>query len=328
MLVAIVMQPLKRGALAALCVPLLASGCATSGTNSADRVNETVLDNASSYIIHAQARGHPLRLKVDPGAPFFILLNDKVAKELRLVSTKSAKLAVGPMRLNGNTRNEKLTIGSVTASKPIMWIKGQAIADADGVINPAHVPGDRVTLQIGKPSPGERVIELQMRFDRQRGLYHEFDYGGQLILTRFTLAEPLTTTTGATASVIAKRRRGLWEGGLFTYPVRFGVPRPVRNMVLSDTLSVKGFPVRKFAVRILDDRGSYRLPDKEAVVDIAEEDVKEQEEHVIVTAQSKRRYGAPHFWMMIGRNDLSRCSSISYETKAKRMILSCSVPAV
>ena len=301
---------------AVISVMLLTSGCATTSNSSAP-FNETVLDAPTKYIVQAEARGRPLKLRVDPGAPYFVLLNDKVAKELKLVGTKAATLAVGPMRLKGSTRSEKFTISGVTASKPVMWVKGQAIGDADGIINPANLPGDRVTLRLQAPQPGEQVIELPMRFDRQRGLYYEFDYGAQLILTRFTLEDPLTTATGAAASVIAKRRSGMWDGGPFVHQVRFGVPRPVRRMVLGQPLSVKGFPLNEFAVRIMDDRGSFLLPEKEIPTAV-------EDDGVIVTGKNKRSYGAAHFWLMIGSKDLSRCSSISYDSRAKRMILSCS----
>ena len=319
LLVASFVQPTRSGFAAILGASLFVSGCATTtASTSGAPVNQTVFDSQSQYIVQAEARGRPLRLKVDPGAPFFIVLNDKVAKELRLVGTKAATLAVGPMRLKATTRNEKMTIGGVTATKPVMWVKGQSLRDVDGIINPANLPGDRITLQIQAPQPNEQVIELPMKFDRQRGLYYEMEYGGQLILTRFTLDDPLTTTTGAAASVIAKRRSGLWEGGPFTHQVRFGIARPLRRMVLGEALSVKGFPVKELSVRILDDRGSYLLPDKEVVTPSEEE-----EEGVIVTGKNKRNYGAPHFWLMVGQQDLSRCSSISYDNKAKRMILSC-----
>lgn len=322
LLVASIVQPTKCGLLAVLGASLLLGGCATTSISTTP-VNQTVFDSQSQYIVQAEARGRPLRLKVDPGAPFFIVLNDKVAKDLRLIGTKAATLAVGPMRLKAATRNEKMTIGGVTASKPVMWVKGQSLRDVDGIINPANLPGDRITLQIRAPQANEQIIELPMQFDRQRGLYYEFDYGGQLILTRFTLDDPLTTTTGAAASVIAKRRNGLWEGSPFTHQVRFGIARPLRRMVLGETLIVKGFPVKELAVRILDDRGSYLLPDKDAAVVPSER----EEDGIIVTGKNRRNYGAPHFWLMIGQKDLSRCSSISYDNKAKRMILACATSA-
>ena len=303
---------------AAAVLSLLASGCATTGP-SGPPSSEQVLGPSTNYVIDAQARGRPLRLKVDPGAPYYVLLNDKVAKDLRLVSTKAATLAVGPLRIKGKTRNEKLTIGGVTSPKPVMWFAGQSVADADGIINPANLPTEMVTLQLQETKPGEQIVELPMRFDRERGLYHEFDYGGQLILTRFTLEDTLTTATGAAASVIAKRRSGLWEGGPFVHQVRFGVSRPVRRMVLGQTLSIKGFPLNEFAVRIMDDRGSYLLPEKEVSSAAAED-----EDGVVVTGKNRRSYGAAHFWLMIGGKDLSRCSSISYDSRSKRMVMRCS----
>lgn len=307
----------KGGLVAAATLVLLTTGCSTTGSSTAT-TSEQILGPSSSFLVDASARGRPLKLKVDPGAPFFVLLNDQVAKDLRLVSTKAATLAVGPMRIKGKTRNEKLTIGGVTSAKPVMWFTGQAVSGADGVINPANLPSDLITLQLHETRPGEQMIELPMRFDRERGLYHEFDYGGQLILTRLTLSDKLTTTTGAAASVIAKRRAGLWEGGPFTHNVRFGVPRPVRRMVLGETLSVRGFPLNAFAVRLNDDRGTYLLPEKElaAVVD--------DEDDIVVSKKHRKTYGAPHFWLMIGSQDLSRCSRISYNRNAKRLILTCS----
>ena len=302
----------------AACGPFLLAGCATTPDSSPKPITELSLHSQSNYIVEAQVRGRPLRLRVDPGAPFYVLLNDKIARDLRLVSTKAATLAVGPTRLKASTRNEKLTIGGVTAAKPVMWVKGEAIAEADGIINPANLPGNQVTLQLREATGTEQVIQLPVRFDRQRGLYYEFDYGGQLILTRFTLEDKLTTTTGAAASVIAKRRNGIWYGGPFVHQVRFGVPRPVRKMVLGETLSVKGFPVNAFAVRVQDDRGSYLLPEREAPQE-------EDDDGIIITGKNKRSFGAAHFWMMVGSDDLSRCSSISYDKKAKKLILRCSM---
>ena len=127
-------------------------------------------------------RGQPLRLKVDPGAPWYVVLNGSTAKRLGLVGTRSAIFAVGPMRVKGKTRSEKVTFGTVVATRPVIWFKGESVSGADGVVNPANVPHDRVTMRFGAPSSVEKIIELQMRFDKERGLYHELSFGGQIIL--------------------------------------------------------------------------------------------------------------------------------------------------
>ncbi len=296
------------------------TGCASTTGSSA--VAETQFDASSDFIIDAQVRGHPLRLKVDPGAPWFVLLNGSAAKSLKLVGTRSAKLAVGPMELKGKTRSEKFILNGTEARRPVMWLKGDGIKGADGVINPAHLPWEHVKMRLRPPRAGEQQIELPMRFDKERGLYFEYSFGGQTILTRFTLADRLTTATGAAASVIAKRRAGIWKGDPFTYAVRYGVTRPVRRMVLGQPLSVNGFVLSKMVVRILDDRGDYRLPVQELPVTAGEED---PDEDILVLGKQRKTFGAPHFWLMIGSEDLSRCSNISYNNRTRRLILSCAL---
>jgi hypothetical protein len=298
---------------------VLTSGCAT--TTRFGAIDEAVFDSQSDFVVETLVRGQPVRLKVDPGAPWYVLLNGGAAKRLGLVGTRSATFTVGPMRIKGKTRSEKVTFGTVVATRPVIWFKGESVSGADGVVNPANVPRDRVTMRFGASSSAENIIELQMRFDKERGLYHELPFGGQIILTRFTLQDELTTATGAAASVIAKRRNGLWEGGNFSYPVRYGIVRPVRKMVLGEPLSVNGFPLSQLTVRVSDDRGSYYLPEEHVPT------VEFDEDDVVVTGKKQRIFGAPHFWLMIGRDNLNRCSSISYDNDAKRLILKCAFAA-
>ena len=300
---------------------VLTSGCATTARTGLG--DEAVFDSQSDFVVETLVRGQSVRLKVDPGAPWYVLLNGSAAKRLGLVGTRSATFAVGPMRIKGKTRSEKVTFGTVVATRPVIWFKGESVSGADGVVNPANVPHDRVTMRFRAPSSAEKLVELQMRFDKERGLYHELSFGGQIILTRFTLQDELTTATGAAASVIAKRRNGLWEGGNFTYPVRYGIARPVRKMVLGEPLSVNGFPLSQLTVRVSDDRGSYYLPEEQ----VPAVEVDDDDDDVVVTGKKQRIFGAPHFWLMIGRDNLNRCSSISYEIGARRLILSCALAA-
>ena len=298
---------------------VLTSGCATTARTGLG--DEAVFDSQSDFVVETLVRGQSVRLKVDPGAPWYVLLNGSAAKRLGLVGTRSATFAVGPMRIKGKTRSEKVTFGTVVATRPVIWFKGESVSGADGVVNPANVPHDRVTMRFRAPSSAEKLVELQMRFDKERGLYYELSFGGQIILTRFTLQDELTTATGAAASVIAKRRNGLWEGGNFTHPVRYGIARPVRKMVLGEPLSVNGFPLSQLTVRVSDDRGSYYLPEEHVPT------VEFDDDDVVVTGKKQRNFGAPHFWLMIARDNLNRCSSISYDNAAKRLRMSCAPTA-
>ena len=286
-----------------------------------------VFDERSDFIVMAETKGRPLRLKVDPGAPWFVLLNGSVAKSLRLVGTRSATLAIGPIKLKGKTRTQKFTFGGVAATRPVMWFTSEAVRGADGVINPANLPWDRVTMRLGEPRAGEQPVQLPMLFDRERGLYHKYAFAGQSILTRFTLADTLTTATGAAAAVIAKRRNGLWNGSTFMHPVRYGVIRPVRRMALAQPLSVNGFALSKFAVRVQDDSGAFRLPEEQLPAEESEELA--EDEAILVEGKKRSRIpGAAHFWLMIGRDDLKRCSSMTYEKRSRRLNLNCSFTGV
>ena len=109
LLVALNVQPGTRGLTGIASLALFVSACATTTTPPATSI-ETALDSQSDYIVEAQVRSRPIRLKVDPGAPFFVLLNDKVAKELRLAHPDLAhELAVVNRLTNaGMPREEAL----------------------------------------------------------------------------------------------------------------------------------------------------------------------------------------------------------------------------
>ncbi len=109
---------------------------------------------------------------------------------------------------------------------------------------------------------------------------------------------------------------------MFTHPVRYGVLRPVRKMVLGKPLSVNGFMLSQLAVRVWDDRGDYRLTDEQIQTE------EEGDEDILVIGKRGRSFGAPHFWLMVGQDALSKCSSISYDKSSKRLILSCSAATV
>ena len=84
---------------------------------------------------------------------------------------------------------------------------------------------------------------------------------------------------------------------------------------------MNGLPLSQLTVRVSDDRGSYYLPEEHVpAVEVDDDDV-------VVTGKKQRIFGAPHFWLMIGRDNLNRCSSISYDNRTKRLLLSCALAA-
>ena len=294
-------------------VSSLAQGCATTE----DPATTLTIDASTDPIINAQVGGRTLRLKLDPGAPAYVLLNRSAAKALQLSGGVPATFTVGPVTLVGRTRPETLVLGTEQVTRPLLWFDHEMVDGADGVINPAHLPFRRVVMQLRPARAGEQPIILSTQFDPERGLYHELPFGPELLLTRFTLTDELTTATGATASLIARRLGGEWGGAPFTHQVRYGIRRPVRPMSLKSPLSIKGLPLHAITVRYRDDVGGFQLPAESY-------DKSNDRDSIVVTGKQKRRsFGEAHFWLLVGTRDLSRCSSITFEAARQRLILSC-----
>ena len=299
---------------AAVLAALQLAGCvSTPGPGS----STLTIDARNGTIINAQVGDQMLRLKLDPGAPGFVLLNGKAAKALGLGSGVRTTFTVGPVTLVGQTSLETLHFGSQQVSWSVLWFGHDLVDGADGVINPAHVPYDRVVMQLRPVQPGETVTVLKTEFDQERGLVHRMAFGSEVLLTRFTLDDELTTATGATASLVARKLGGSWNGGPFTHRVRYGIRRPVRRMELNAPLAIESLSTQELVVRFRDDLGGHLLPtetfDDESTAD-----------NIIVTgAKPRRSFGQAHFWLMVGTKDLSHCSSLTYERRRQRLLLSC-----
>lgn len=306
----------RRCALASLSLTCLTS-CATVSDNAA--ASSTTIDATSDVLVPVEIRGQQLKLRVDPRTPGYVLLNGSAAQRLGLTRSAMTTFVVGPIAYQGDTSFEDLTIGGIRVNRPVMWFRHEMVEGADGAINPAHLPWDSVTLRLGARRPDERTISLPMQFDSERGLFYSFEFSGETILTRFTLADRPTTATGATAALLAERKGGQWAGDTFMQPVRYDIVRPVREMAFRQPVSVGGFALMHLMVRVSDDLGSYRLPAGVASASMP------MENSIVITGRKRRSpVGTANFWLMIGRDDLSRCSEMSYYKRAEKLLLRCS----
>jgi hypothetical protein len=276
------------------------------------------VDSASDFLITVGIRGETLRLRVDPGAPAYVLLNGSVAHRLGLKRSAGTTFIVGPVSLDGDTSFEQLAFGGERVTRPVMWFNADLVTGADGEINPAHLPWSKVRIRLHPPQGGERLIVIPTEFDRERGLFYPFEYSGETLLTRFSLADRLTSATGASAALIAGRRGGRWSGDVAMEPVRYTIRRPVRELVLGQPLSVNGFLIERLMVRVRDDLGEYRLPSDAVAQGLPVENA------IVVTGKRRQApSGIANFWLMIGRDDLSRCSDIVYDRNAQELLLHC-----
>ena len=306
----------KRISVWALAMAAIIAG---SASPAAAQGAELTLDPQSGYILPVAVNGQMLRLKVDLGAPSNIMLNKSKAEALGLSGPEGPVMTVGPVRLTARSRVTTVTIANRPLRLRVMWFNDDLVEGADGAINPAQLPYDAVVFQLRPASGGEVPIRFRALFDRERGLHHQFSFAGELLLTRFTLFDRLSTVTAAAGSLIARHRGGAWAGGAFIHKVRYNITRPARTMVLAQPFRVHGLAMNRLTVRIRDDGGNYQLPTAERVEHAAQGDT-----DLLVVGQRGLRLPAPaHFWLMVGTGDLEHCSSVRYDRRPHRITLMC-----
>jgi hypothetical protein len=265
----------------------------------------------SGYIVAAQINGHPVRLRVDPGYSG-IVLNPDVAARIGLErSIWENDVMVGPVRMQGETGVAPVTIGTATDTRRITWFDKTITPVADGIINMAHLPYERVTLQLQPERPGEADIALPTLPDGFWSITHHQPVGDRKIEVRFGLDIPRTVMTASTGAKLAELHGGSWAGEVFPHVIGFFVERPVRPMAFARTVTLGGLSFDRALVRGSDWRGRNALPT----------DPPADPSEIVVTGdkgKTKAVYNA-----LLGRDLLARCSSISYVGASRLLTLRC-----
>lgn len=216
---------------------------------------------------------------------------------------------LGPVRVVGRFSQESVAIDGRTDTRFFSWFDGNAAIGADGIISPAALPYDTVTLRLRPRGAEDREIRVPVEFRPLSGLFHTLSLGETRIPVKFSLSDRASIVTAAAGSVIADANRGRWTGEARRYHVTPGVMRPARPMRLDAPLAIRSLDVRDLMVRTADHRGNFDLP-----ADSTDPD------EILVTARSGQ---APRFHMIVGLDRLASCSSISYRRAARQMVLTC-----
>ena len=272
---------------------------------------DLVVEAGSGYAIDATINGQPVRLRVNPEASGYIVLNPAAAARLGLHrSMLGSRTRIGPVRLDGSSKVANVSIGGVAGNRRLVWIDRPVIDGADGVIGPADMPYDRVTFAIGAPRDGEAALEIPMAFARGFGLYVPLQLGEREFQFQFSLMKPFSLATAGAGAELATLYGGSWAGDALDQVIEFGVVRPVRPMIFARPVSVQGLELRSLRVRTGDNRGNLSLP--------PEPDADPDE--LVVTGASRQRAA---FVVHVGADRLSRCSTIVWDNRTRHMFLHC-----
>jgi hypothetical protein len=266
----------------------------------------------NNYILPVEVNGQVLRLRVDPAAPGYVLLNPDTVARLGLRGSMTGSVThVGPVTLKGGSNAVKMRVGAVASKPRAIWIDREVAPGADGTISPELLPHDRIVFEIAPARSGETESRIAMDYAPGIGLVHLYPAGERRIHIAFTLADPRSLSTAAAGALLAGMKGGDWTGPVREEPVRFGVRRPVRPFRLAAPAALDAYEIRSFLVRTADFRGSYQLPPDRADPD-----------EIVVTAVTKGRQRA-RLYLLIGADALARCSSLTYAKAARQLTLRC-----
>ncbi|WP_374944498.1 hypothetical protein [Sphingomonas sp.] len=253
--------------------------------------------------------GSPVRVLMTADGLSYPVLNPDVAGRLSLKSSMfTVEARVGAVTIPGRTGVVTLGIGRSVEKRRALWFERPSVGNADVALGPESVPHTVVTFLMRPEVSGERRIGLPMT--RKGGRLGTIVQVGQAsVFVQWNLQRVDSLATAAAANDLAATNGAKLEGAPRTEIIRFGVARPVRSLRLAAPLVIGPVRVAAMNARISDYGNAGGIPDADA-------DPNE------VVVYGKRKDRSEHV-LTIGRGDLSRCSSISFDKAAKRINLTC-----
>lgn len=282
----------------------------TAGTASANESNRSI-ELSGDYTLPVSINGQSVTLLVDPDIGGSRVLNADTAKQLRLKGSMiGGRHMVGPVKLTANSNVLSYDFGDVTDKKRTFWfMSGFATDKAAGTISPSALPYPVVRFRLGEAVATEKLYTLPLS---EGGNNATIVVGGNTIAVGFNLLRNETVVTASTGVLIAENFQGGFSGQNISTMIRYGVERPTRWLKLAQPMDIGGLPLDQLLVRVSD------FGDASQIADMADAD----QDEIVVTAASKKK---PRYMMTLGRDFLSRCSALIFDSKAKQVQMHCAL---
>lgn len=227
-----------------------------------------------------------------------------------LGSMVNIKVTVGNTVLTAATGY--IRVGDAEEKRRALWFASAMVPNGDIVFGPDAFTADRVTFTLNPGVAATRSISLPMQSESGlTGTYHAI--GDRQIFFYFSSRFAASIATAGAAQALAGAFDGTLRGGAYSLPILFGVNRPVRHLTLSKELKLGGLPISHIDARISDYGNVGAIPDDQA-----------DPNEIVVTAGSKSKKQLLR--LAVGRDDLSECASITFDRKAKSIVLRCRLP--
>lgn len=268
-----------------------------------------ILELSGDFTVPLLIEGRPMRLRVDPDIGSSRALNAQAAQTLGLKEGMIRGVhMVGPVKLIAGSRTISIDYGIQKAKDRVFWFFDRAASPVgDGIIAPTALPYDIVIFKLRAPMTDEQQYTLPLSSNGRNAL---LTVGTAQIAVGFNLLREETLATASTGNLIAASFKGAFAEKQKLAMIRFGVERPVRAVKLGLPVDVGGRDLNEILVRVSDFGDASDIPETQ----------RGDEDEIVVTAKSKKK---PNYSMALGRVFLNRCSSLTYDFKAKLVRMSC-----
>jgi hypothetical protein len=264
-------------------------------------------------ISSSTVNGKPIRIQVNLTAERTLIVNAEAAGRIGLKTTSSrAKGVIGHQRFSASSTSAEYEIGGMPIKRRLVWYDTIATPGADAVVGPAGVAQDVITIQLRLAQEGERtytlpLIAVQEEYGRMGTI---LKIGDQAVAVGWSLNRDSTLVTAAAAADLANSNGGHFTGEKRQDRVVFDVQRPVRTMEITSPFAIGPIHLSQVTAWVGDYGDTSRVPDDQ-----------DDPNEIVVTAKGSKIKS--FHAIVIGRNDMAHCSSITYDKPGRQIRLVC-----
>jgi len=213
------------------------------------------------------------------------------------------------VKVKGDTSVTRLDFGTTSFRRRVVWFERPYDRGADAAVGPGGLPVDIVRFQLRPARPGERTVALPLIQKPFRPSYAEIRLADRKLQLLFDPTHDRTLATAGAGQAIAAALDGTLFGAPDKAEVAFGIDRPIRLMRLARPFMVGPLAISTIAIRTGDNGSTAGIADADADPD-----------EIVVSAKGN---GDRRDTVIIGRDQLDRCSSIVFDKPAKLIRLTC-----
>lgn len=262
-------------------------------------------------IAEGMLNGQLVRYRMMADGPSTLVLNPVGARKYSITpGWFTIRAKIGPVAVEGRSAVVRYSVNDRSIRRRIAWFNLPFAPGQDGALGPSAVPQSIVTFFLRPPDLNEQNYILPLASNGYAGVgTHSSKETGRIFI-QWDLSRPTSLATATVGATLSTTHGAYLSGPTTPTPIRFGITRPVRHLILERTLHLGPLRITKLATRVSDYGDGSRITDADA--DGSE-----------ITVTGKRQKGSSLRSILIGQDAMRGCSSITFDKKRKQIILSC-----